>query len=304
MADVTVAEILETLGPAALWVSGPADGTVSRPAPIGEASPGGMTFCSAPPDEAESLIAESGATVILCRSEVDGARLATGDRTIIGVDNPRRQFIRLLSTLLVDPPPEGNHPTAVIHPAARLGPGTSVGPLAYVGDCEIGAGTIIHGRAFVADGSVIGSHVVVHPGAVIGADGYGFERDAHGVLERFPHFGNVVIEDDVEIGANACIDRGTLGSTVVGRGTKIDNLVHVAHNVKIGRHNVITAASMIAGSAEIGDSNWVAPASAINNKVTVGSDATIGIGSVVVRDVPDGVFVAGFPARKVPRQSE
>lgn len=302
MAEVTVALILETLGPAVIWVAGPRSGAVSRPVSIDSEEPGGLSFCTALADDAAGAIAKSRAQVILCRSEIDETSLDAGDATVIGVDNPRRHFIRLLSTLLVPERPEGNHPTAVIHPSASLGPDTSVGPLAYVGACEIGAGTMIHGRAYVADGSVIGSNVVVHPGAVVGADGYGFERNESGSLERFPHFGKVVIEDDVEIGANACIDRGTLGDTVIGQGTKIDNLVHIAHNVKIGRHSVITAASMVAGSAQIGDCSWIAPSSAINNKISVGGHTTVGIGSVVVRDVPDGVFVAGVPARKVPGQ--
>lgn len=302
MAEVTVAQILDTLGPAAVWVSGPGTGTVSRPVPIGAPTDGGLSFCTAEAEDALPAIAGSRAKVILCRSEVDRTAIAADDRTVIGVDNPRRHFIRLLSALLAAPVPQGNHPTAVIHPSAKLGAGTTVGPLAYVGACEIGAETVIHGRAYVADGSVIGCNVVVHPGAVIGADGYGFERNEDGTLERFPHFGNVVIEDDVEIGANSCIDRGTLGDTVIGQGTKVDNLVHIAHNVKIGRHSVITASSIIAGSADIGDCSWIAPGSAINNKISVGSRTTVGIGSVVVRDIPDGVFVAGVPARKVPGQ--
>lgn len=302
MAEISVADVLHKLGHAAIWVSGSRTGTVSRPVPIdAPVAAGGISFCTASADNARAMIADSHAQLVLCRSDTDAAAIDAGDKTIVGVEHPRQCFIRLMSELFVPPPSQRIDPSAVVHPSAKLDPGISVGPLAYVGACEIGPGTTIHGRAYVADGSVIGRNVVVHPGAVIGADGYGFERNEDGALERFPHFGKVVIEDDVEIGANSCIDRGTLGDTVIGRGTKVDNLVHIAHNVQIGSHTVVTAASMVAGSAVIGDFSWIAPASAINNKVAVGSRAIVGIGSVVVRDVMDDDFVAGVPARKVRR---
>lgn len=134
----------------------------------------------------------------------------------------------------------------------------------------------------------------IHATAVIGKDGFGYARDADGSLVKMPHSGNVVIEDDVEIGAHTVIDRAVLGSTVIGKGTKIDNLVHCAHGVKIGKHCLIVAGTVIGGSTEIGDRCFLGINCSIKNKIKIGNDVTIGMGAIVLSDVPGNTVVKGL----------
>lgn len=131
----------------------------------------------------------------------------------------------------------------------------------------------------------------------IGGDGFGYAREEDGALIKIPHAGNVVIEENVEIGSNTCIDRAVVGSTVIGAGTKIDNLVHIAHGVKIGKNCLIAAGAVIGGSCEIGDNCNIWVHASIKNKVKIGNGVTVGMGAVVLKDVPDGATVVGNPAR-------
>jgi UDP-3-O-[3-hydroxymyristoyl] glucosamine N-acyltransferase len=139
--------------------------------------------------------------------------------------------------------------------------------------------------------------VIIHAGTVIGADGFGYERNEDGTFEKFPHLGGVVIEDDVEIGANACIDRGTLAPTRIREGAKIDNLVHIAHNVDVGRHAAVIAHAMIGGGTRIGDYGWVAPCACLRDGIVIGTRSTVGLGAVVTKSIGDDATVMGAPAR-------
>lgn len=139
----------------------------------------------------------------------------------------------------------------------------------------------------------------IQPSVVIGKDGFGFVRDENNELVEMPHRGNVVIEKFVCIGAHTCIDRAVEGSTVIGEGTKIDNLVHVGHGAKVGKHCLVVAGSVLGGSCEIGDYSYVGMGALIKNKIKVGKGCTIGMGAVVVKDVPDGETWVGNPAKKL-----
>lgn len=139
----------------------------------------------------------------------------------------------------------------------------------------------------------------IHHTVVLDKKGFGYVRDEKGVLVVVPHAGNVVIEAFVEIGAHTCIDRAVVGSTVIGEGTAIDNLVHVGHGAKIGKHCLIVAGTVIGGSAEIGDRCFLGMGCLIKNKVKIGNDVTVGMGAVVTKDVPDGWTVIGNPARRL-----
>lgn len=218
-------------------------------------------------------------------------------KTFIVVENPKLAYIRVIEKYFVEKPKYEIHPTAFVHPEATIHPKTHIGPFSYIGKSSIGEGTIVHGHCFIYDNVSIGKNVIIQAGAIIGGDGYGYSRNEHGEFEKFPHIGGVVIEDEVEIGANTCVDKGTLGNTIIRQGAKIDNLVHVAHNVIVGKHAAVIAHSMIGGSTEIGDYAWVAPSAALMNGIRIGSKSTVGLGAVVTKNIPDGETWAGLPAQ-------
>lgn len=208
----------------------------------------------------------------------------------------------------------GVSPSAIVHPDARLEPGVIVDPGATIGPhAEIGSETIIGSHAVIGPHvrigrgchigphvsvthSFIGDRVIVHPGARLGQDGFGFTPSRKGHL-KIPQLGRVIVQDDVEIGANTTIDRGALRDTVIGEGSKIDNLVQIAHNVIIGRRCVIAAQAGIAGSSEIGDFVQIGGQSAIAGHLTIGEGAGVAAKSGVMRDVPAFSRFGGAPAR-------
>lgn len=293
---------------------------VLKPAPLFEATKENFAFCDHPTTGKRTVrpleyldkkfgevkpldqkivlekISKSNAGVIICP---DGAfyREIEG-KLLIVVDNPRYVFAELVSSLFVHLPEILIHPTVLIEPDTHISFNTYIGPYTYIGkNCSVGANSIIHGHVHIHPNTHIGNHVVIEAGAVIGSTGFGYRRMNSGELENFPQIGGVLIDDSVEIGANTCIDRGTLGNTVIGAGTKIDNLVHIAHNVKIGECCVIVANSMIGGSVEIGNGCWVAPSASIINQGKIGKESIVGMGSVVIWDVLPNDMVKGVPAR-------
>jgi UDP-3-O-[3-hydroxymyristoyl] glucosamine N-acyltransferase len=292
--------VLEILGDAVINVIGPAERTITHPAPIHEAqSEMAITFSAKADVEALEQICDTKAGVVLCPSKEVINELTVDGKTLIVVTDPRLSFLRLVQALFTEPKPKGIHPTAAIDPEANIHPDVYIGPFTYIGKCEIGAGTVIYGHVYIYSKTRIGRDVIIHAGTVIGADGFGYHRNELGKLEKFPQVGGVVIEDNVEIGSNTSIDRGTLGNTIVREGAKINNLVHIAHNVVVGRHAVVNAHASVSGSTRIGDYAWVAPNASLRDGISIGERVTVGMGAVVVKDVPDGATVMGVPARPV-----
>lgn len=213
-------------------------------------------------------------------------------------------------------PEAGVHPSAVVHPSATLAADTAVGPHVSIDrDVEIGAGVVIHAgvriyagvrigagseihaNAVIREHCVLGRSVILHAGAVIGTEGFGYRPAPDGSgLEAIPHLGNVVLEDRVEVGSNTCIDRGKFSATVIGQGTKLDNLIQIAHNVRIGRHTVVAGMSGIAGSTRIGDGVQIGGGVSIFDHISIGDGAKIGARSGVLRPVKPGESVFGYPA--------
>ena len=237
-------------------------------------------------------------------------------RTSIEVANPKLAFVRAAEVLC--PPRKvkpGVHPTAFIAPDARLaedvtirpfvvvesgvnvGQGTYLGAGVYLGEgAQIGSHCVFHPRVSVYPGARIGNRVILHSGVVVGSDGFGYVF-AEDHYEKFPQQGGVVIEDDVEIGSNSTVDRGSLGVTVIGQGSKIDNLVQIAHNVKVGRHCVIAAQTGISGSAEIGDYAVLGGQVGVADHVRIEEGAMIGGQAGIFRTIRRGTKVWGTPAR-------
>jgi UDP-3-O-[3-hydroxymyristoyl] glucosamine N-acyltransferase len=299
---VPVARILDILGASVSTVVGSKDALVHAVCPMKGSIPGSLTFCRLTGPELIEAVQACKATAMLI--PVDRSALAeikAPSPTLIAVPDPRLAFIRVVTKLFYVAPPAGIHPTAVVDPSAKVHPTASLGPYVVVErDCEIGPTSVLRANVVVLRKTSIGARVTVHPGTVIGTDGFGYQRGSDGEPEKFPHLGGVRVEDDVEIGANTCIDRGALDDTVIGRGTKIDNLVHIAHNVRIGRNVFIIANSQIAGSVAIDDGAHVAPSATILNQLKIGAGAIVGLGAVVTRDVPPGATVMSTPARQLP----
>jgi UDP-3-O-[3-hydroxymyristoyl] glucosamine N-acyltransferase len=231
--------------------------------------------------------------VLIASREVAKSRQGS---TLIS-DNPRLDFARTLSYLNNAIGFEWNSTPPEIHSSARIGSNVVIGR-----GVRIGAGTVIHHNVVIGDEVVIGKNCVIKSGAVIGEEGFGFERMASGEALRLPHLGTVVIEDDVEVGSLTTVCRGTLANTFLGKGVKIDDHVHIAHNVHVEPHAFVIACAEISGGVRIGERAWIAPNASILNQLTIGPDSVVGLGAVVIRPVGAGETVAGNPARSFPKK--
>jgi len=262
----TTATLAEALG--ATCVAPPA--TIRRVAALNNATPDSLIFIESESQLPQALA--SGAAAILVPI---GIASEDSDTPLLPVRHPKLSFARAAKLLASTPEPE-IHPSAVIG-NATIGKGTSVAAGCVLADnVSIGADCVLHPRVTIYPGVTLGDRVIVHAGAVLGADGFGYVRDpATGEYTQFPQQGTLVIEDDVEIGANTTIDRGALEETRIGKGTKIDNLVHIGHNCRIGRNVVIAAQTGISGSTVVGDG------AVIGGQVGMGDHATVGPGVVV-----------------------
>ena len=267
--------------------------------PILEADEESLAFVSADRKDKQNLVMHTKALLIICDPSVSIYSEMIQEKCLIMVDNPKITFARIGNALFKKTVEYGVHPTAFVHPDALVHPRTYIGPFSYIGRCVIGEGTIIYGHAHLYDNVKIGENVVIHAGTVIGADGFGYLKTESEEYENFPHIGGVVIEDNIEIGANTCVDRGSLGNTIIRRGAKIDNLVHVAHNVEVGENAIIIAHAMIGGSTHIGKNAWIAPTACLRDVISIGENAVIGMGAVVTKNVPNGETWAGVPAKAI-----
>lgn len=292
-------------------VIGDRDAKITGFAKIEEACEGQLTFIANP--KYAHFIDTTQATAVLVGKDFDPGHEVSP--TLIVVDDPYSTLAELLAYYeKMKPRPEGieepcfiaddvERPEglyvgafAYIGKGAKLGKNVKVYPQAYVGPgVEIGDDTVLMPGVKVYHGCVIGKRCIIHSGCVVGADGFGFAPKGE-VYEKIAQTGNVVIHDDVELGANATVDRATFGSTVIGQGTKIDNLVQVAHNVEIGRNNVFAAQTGVAGSTKIGDRNRVGGQTGFAGHITVGSDNEIGAQSGIPNSVGDNRRIIGYPA--------
>jgi len=240
------------------------------------------------------------------------------NKAFIKVKNADIAMAELLELFVPDGPvfEEAIHPAANVHATATIGSGCNIGAGCYVGknvklgnnvtlyanttvldDTTIGNNTTIWPGAVVRERCVIGSYCIIHPNASIGADGFGFRPspDGRGLL-KIPHIGNVIIGNGVEIGANSCVDRGKFSATVIGDGCKIDNLVQIGHNSKMGRCCIMAGSSGLAGSVTLGDGVMVGGSASISDHVTLGNGVQVGGGSGVMGDFADGKKILGYPA--------
>ncbi len=285
---------------------------MTRVAGLDSADATSLSFFSARKYAHEAGVSRAG--VVLVTPELAAQVAHVAARIIVA--KPQEAMLQVLA--LVHPPapvPEGIHPSAVLGAGVTLGMGVSIGARVVLGDgVTVGAGTCIGAGVTLGDGVTIGAHCLVHPnvtaypgtllhdrvivqsGAVLGSDGFGYVFSG-GAHQKIPHVGRVVLEADVEIGANTTIDRGSVGDTVIGAGTKIDNLVQIGHNVRMGRLCLVMAQVGISGSTRIGDGAIIAGQAGLAGHITIGAGARIAGQAAVFGDVPAGETWSGYPAR-------
>ena len=220
----------------------------------------------------------------------------------IVVENPRKSFAEVLRFFFVEKQEFiGIHSSVTVHPTAEFDQKqvTFEPNVVIEKNVKIGNRVVIGANTVIKSGTIIYDDVKIGSNNTIGGVGFGYEPNEDGVYELIPHLGNVILYNKVEIGNNTCIDRAVLGSTILENEVKVDNLVHIAHGVKIGANSLVIANSMIAGSVQIGKNTWVSPSSSIKQKLIIGDNALVGMGSVVLKNVEDGSIVAGVPAKKI-----
>jgi UDP-3-O-[3-hydroxymyristoyl] glucosamine N-acyltransferase len=290
----------EVIGDPALVLSGFA--------PADRAKPGELTFA-----ENESYFAraeQSAASAVI----VDGL-FTSKKKVIVRVPNARIAFAKILPLFFPEPTfPPGIHPTAVVAKSAELDASVHVGPYCVLGEgvrigprsvlqganhvgalCQLGEEVNLFPNVTLYARTEVGNRVRIHSGAVVGSDGFGYVPDG-GEHRKVPQIGNVIIRDDVEIGANVTIDRGALGPTIVGKGTKIDNLVQIAHNVTLGDHCLIVSQTGIAGSTKLGNYVTLAGQVGLSGHLKIGNRVSIGAQSGVMHNISDGEKWFGYPA--------
>ncbi|PLX75829.1 MAG: UDP-3-O-(3-hydroxymyristoyl)glucosamine N-acyltransferase [Desulfuromonas sp.] len=303
--SATLAELAELVGGKVIGDPGV---VLTGVAPLDLAGSGQISFLTNP--KYRSKLADCGAGAIIVHPGLEHEL----DRPLLLVKNPYLAFAKVLSWFVGDVEAGyGVSPQAHVDPQARvaddvaISPGCVIGAGATIGrgsrlhpnvviypEAVIGEDCLLHANVTVREGCLLGNRVILQPGAVIGSDGFGYAPDGE-VYFKIPQVGRVILEDDVEIGACACVDRGTLGDTRIGRGCKIDNQVHIAHNVEVGEHSVLTAQVGVAGSARIGRHAIFGGQSAVAGHVRVGDNVTVAGRGGVTRNVEDNQNLAGLP---------
>jgi len=280
------------------------DDRFSAIVPLSDLGPSALSFIErggqAP---LKALLEAEGGLVLVERQwgEANRDAIATLAATPVLVDRPRLTVARILDRLKMEEELRfhGIHPTAVVAPGARLHPTVSVGPFCVIGSCEMGEGVRVLPFTFVDDPVTIGRRVTIREHCTIGTHSLGYARDEKDAWVRIPHIGHAVLEDDVDLFPYTVVDRGTLAETRVCRGAKVGCHAWISHNTRVGEDAMICGSVVLCGQSTVGARSWVGIGGILKQGVHVGADCMVGLGAVVLSDVPDGSVVAGVPARPV-----
>jgi len=286
-----------------------ADAEITSVGPVDSARPGQITFISDSKFAPLALTTQASALIV-------DEKFPAMPKPLLRVKNTQYAYARAVE-LLHPQPHEGHgiHSTAVIHPSARIGPKASIGPYVVIGegveigehctllphvviyrDVKIGRNFFAHAHVSIREGTEIGDNVLLHNGVVIGSDGFGFAKDDRNQWSKIPQIGRVVIEDNVEIQANCCVDRASLTETRIGRNTKIDNLTHIAHNCVIDENSMLCAQVGLAGSTELGKNVILAGQVGVAGHCKIGDNVIVTAQSGTHGDIPAGSMISGSPA--------
>lgn len=303
MMKTTAAKIIHFIGSENCNVKGDVKRFVNGVNPISDSKSTDLTFCNTHDLNSVKMILASKSSVIICHEKLF-TKLSSNSKTFIFVNNPRLSFLRCLKkyfspSFLYGIDNKSKIKSKNIHKSSHIGAFVYVGNNVIIGkNCILEPGVVIH------DNTKISNNVKIHAGAVIGSDGYGFEKNELGNWEKFPQIGGVKILDNVEIGANSCIMKGTLTNTVIGKGSKIGHLVNIGHNVEIGSDCIVLPQSVIAGGTSLGNNVFVSMGSIIRDSLEIKDNVTIGMGSVVTKNISKGLTVLGIPAKSIKKKHQ
>ncbi len=297
---IALEEILAFLGDKVMRVDGDSEGVfIDNLADVERVNEFTLDWINPSKINKQEIAEGSKARVLL----VDDSITPIVGKVLIRVENPKIALAEVGNHFFVKRPKPGIHSTAIIDPEAQIGKNVTIGAYCVIGKSVIGDECVFDSNVRVYDDVMMGKCCVVKAGAVLGGAGFGYERDADGNKFRFPQIGKLVMGDYVEVGANTCIDRGALADTVIGDYTKINNLCHIAHNNKIGKNVTITGCVNMSGSNVIDDDVWIAPNASIRGWVHINEGAIVGMGAVVVKDIPANETWVGNPARKLEKKA-
>ena len=295
-------------------VSGDINIKISNVAKIEEAKQGDLTFLYLP--AYDKFFPATQASAIIVKTGFSKSR---NDITYIEVDSPEKAFFTILKKFFTPEfPLNGIDPSAFVHPTAKLAENVAVGKNVVISsgciigadtkvfhnsvvsdNVSIGSGCLIHSNVSVRENCILGNRVIIHSGTVVGSDGFGYSPNQKGEYEKIPQIGNVIIEDDVELGSNVSIDRAAMGSTIIKRGCKIDNLVQIAHNVILGEDTVVSAQTGVSGSTKIGKHCILAGQAGLVGHIELGDNVIITAQSGVSKSIPKPGYYSGSPAMEM-----
>ena len=293
---ILMTEILSFLGDKVLFVDGEInDVYIDNLAEVERVNETTLDWIKKSAQDKQLKVEKSPAKTLLVDESVD----PVAGKVLIHVKNPKVALAEVGNRFFVAQPQRSIHSTAIIDPEAKIGNDVSIGAYSVIGKAVIGDGCVIDCNVRIYDDTVMGKGCVIKAGVVLGGAGFGYERGADGNKFRFPQIGQLIMGDYVDVGSNTTIDRGSLSNTVIGHHTKISSNCLIAHNNTIGCNVTITGCAMISGSNVIEDDVWIAPNSCIRGWVHIGKKATVGMGAVVVNNIPAGETWVGNPARKL-----
>lgn len=296
---IDINDILSFLGDVVISIDGELEGAfIDNLADIERVNETTLDWINPSKNNKQDIAQGSKAKVLL----VDESILPIEGKVLIHVRNPKVALAKVGNHFFVDKMIPVIHPTAIVGPDAKIGKDVYVGPYTVIGNATIGDNCIIDSNVRIHDCVIIGNNCKIKAGAVLGGEGFGFEKDADGNGFRFPQIGSLILGDNVEIGANTCIDRGALADTVIGDYSKINNLCHIAHNNVIGKNVEIAGCVNISGSCIIDDDVWISPNVSLRGWQHIYRGVTIGAGAVVTKDIPEGETWVGNPARKLEKK--
>lgn len=297
---INISDIISFLGNDIIRIDGPIENIIiDNIADASNITESSLDWVNPAKSNKQSIAESSKAGVIL----VDNSVTPIEGKTLIYVTNPKVALAKIGNEFFVEKYDNSIHPTAIINPKAKIGNNVYIGAYSIIGDAVIGDDTVIDSNVRIYDSVVLGKGCYIKSGAILGGAGFGYERDENGNLFRFPQIGSLIMGNYVEVGANTCIDRGALSDTIIGNHTKINNLCHIAHNNVIGNNVAIAGCVNISGGNIIDDNVWIAPNSSLRGYVHIGESAFIGMGAVVVKDIPAGETWIGNPAHKLEKKS-